>query len=308
MYQIYLEYFYIGIYREFIYLDDKNNKFNANLKGRTAKISTELIDVLKRIIQLLDMKKKKLENEKQNEEISNKNLNINNDMREFSNKEIKDELIRIYNKDFEQNDLRFSFNKYSKGQINYNLFLINSMIIKTIKMFAILCLNLIKVPGIQEFDHINILKAQLTEIIEKTFDDNTIFSTITSTLEEDYFNNEILFINSIKSMINSNNNNVIDNNVEENLKQVIIHDSTNMEAMKLLIKQLFNKNDLSNVYVFCNKALKMNEKEQGMWTLMAYYYYLNKDEIKYYECSMKELKNSSKHRNSFLNDILDIDI
>ena len=308
LYQIYLEYFYIGIYREFIYLDDKNNKFNANLKGRTTKISTELIDVLKRIIQLLDMKKKKLENEKQNEEISNKNLNINNDMREFSNKEIKDELIRIYNKDFEQNDLRFSFNKYSKGQINYNLFLINSMIIKTIKMFAILCLNLIKVPGIQEFDHINILKAQLTEIIEKTFDDNTIFSTITSTLEEDYFNNEILFINSIKSMINSNNNNVIDNNVEENLKQVIIHDSTNMEAMKLLIKQLFNKNDLSNVYVFCNKALKMNEKEQGMWTLMADYYYLNKDEIKYYECSMKELKNSSKHRNSFLNDILDIDI
>jgi hypothetical protein len=41
---------------------------------------------------------------------------------------------------------------------------------------------------------------------------------------------------------------------------------------------------------------------------MADYYYLKKDEIKYYECSMKELKNSSKHRNSFLNDILDITI
>ena len=308
LYQIYLEYFYIGIYREFMYLDDKNNKFSSNLKARTAKISNELIDVLKRIIHLLEIKKKKLENEKQNEENSNKNLDLNNEIRDNSNQEIKNELIRIYNKDFEENDLRFSFNKYSKGQINYNIFLINNMIIKTIKMFSILCLNLIKIPNVQEFEHIKILKSQLTEIIEKTFDDSSIFSTISSS-EDNYFNNEILFINSIKSMINSkNNSNTNDNNIEENLKQVIIHDSTNMEAIKLLIKQLFNKNDLSNVYVFCNKALKINDKEQGMWALMADYYYLNKDEIKYYKCSMKELKNSSKHRNSFLNDILDIDI
>ena len=174
-------------------------------------------------------------------------------------------------------------------------------------MFSLLCINFIKIPNIQEFESINILKSQYTEIIEKTFDDDSLYSSI-SGYEEDALNNEILFINSIKYIINNNNNSNKENNIEENLKQVIIHDSTNLEAMKLLIKQLFNKNDLSNVYVFCNKALKINDKEQGMWSLMADYYYLNKDEIKYYECSMKELKNSSKHRNSFLNDILDITI
>ena len=307
LYQIYLEYFYIGIYREYIYLEDKNNnKFSSNLKARTEKISTELIDVLKRIIQLFDIKKKKLINEKQAGENSGGNLQLNfsgND----SNKETLDKLNKIYRKDFEANELKFSFNKYSKGQINYNIYLINNMIIKVIKMFSLLCLNLIKIQGVQEFDHINILKSQLTEIIDKTFDDASPYQTISGS-EEDAFNNEKLFVNSIKTMINSINNiNMVkENNIDENLKQVIIHDSTNLEAMKLLIKQLFNKNDLSNVYVFCNKALKINDKEKGMWSLMADYYYLNKDEVKYYECSMKELKNSSKHRNYFLNDILDI--
>jgi len=308
LYQIYLEYFYIAIYREFIYLDDKNNKFNSNLRLRTEKISSELIDVLKRIIQLLDNKKKKLQTEKHGESSHSNNLKDSNPLDGgIMNKEIQDELIRIYSKDFQKNELRFTFNKHSKRQINYNISLINNMIIKIIKMFSLLCINFIKIPNIQEFEFINILKSQYTEIIEKTFDDDSLYSSI-SGYEEDALNNEILFINSIKYIINSNNNSNKENNIEENLKQVIIHDSTNLEAMKLLIKQLFNKNDLSNVYVFCNKALKINDKEQGMWSLMADYYYLNKDEIKYYECSMKELKNSSKHRNSFLNDILDITI
>ena len=308
LYQIYLEYFYIAIYREFIYLDDKNNKFNSNLRLRTEKISSELIDVLKRIIQLLDNKKKKLQTEKHGEGSHSNNLKDSNPLDGgIINKDIQDELIRIYSKDFQKNELRFTFNKHSKRQINYNISLINNMIIKIIKMFSLLCINFIKIPNIQEFEFINILKSQYTEIIEKTFDDDSLYSSI-SGYEEDALNNEILFINSIKYIINSNNNSNKENNIEENLKQVIIHDSTNLEAMKLLIKQLFNKNDLSNVYVFCNKALKINDKEQGMWSLMADYYYLNKDEIKYYECSMKELKNSSKHRNSFLNDILDITI
>ena len=309
LYQIYLEYFYIAIYREFIYLDDKNNKFSSNLKSRTEKITNELIEVLKRIIQLLDIKKKKLENEKQNGENSNNNLNINTSTNINLNKDIQDKLNKIYRKDFEANELRFSFNKYSKGQINYNIFLINNMIIKIIKMFALLSLNLLKIPNIQDFDHINILKIQLTEMIDKTLDDPSLYLTLNGA-EEDAFNNEKLFIYSIKYIINSNNNNnmIKENNIDENLKQVIIHDSTNLEAIKLLITQLFSKNDLSNVYVFCNKALKMNDKEKGMWALMANYYHLNNDEIKYYECSMKELKNSSKHRNQFLNDILDITI
>ena len=302
LYQIYLEYFYIGIYREYIYLEDKNSKFSYNLKARTEKIATELIDVLKRLIQLLDIKKKRLENENQYEsEIKVESGNNNN-------KEITDELVKIWKKEFEKNEIKFSFNRYSKGQINYNIYVINSLIIKIIKMFSLLCINLLKIPGVQEFEHINILKSQLTEIIEKALNDSSIFDTA-SEIEEDELNNEILLINSIKSIINMNNNLNKDNNsIEENLKQVVINDPTNLEAIKLLINHLFIKNDLSNVYVFCNTALKINEKEQGLWTLMAEYYRLNKDEMKYYECSMKELTNSSKHRNSFLNDILDINL
>ena len=302
LYQIYLEYFYIGIYREYIYLEDKNSKFSYNLKARTEKIATELIDVLKRLIQLLDIKKKRLENENQYEsEIKVESGNNNN-------KEITDELVKIWKKEFEKNEIKFSFNRYSKGQINYNIYIINSLIIKIIKMFSLLCINLLKIPGVQEFEHINILKSQLTEIIEKALNDSSIFDTA-SEIEEDELNNEILLINSIKSIINMNNNlNKDNNNIEENLKQVVINDPANLEAIKLLINHLFIKNDLSNVYVFCNTALKINEKEQGLWTLMAEYYRLNKDEMKYYECSMKELTNSSKHRNSFLNDILDINL
>ena len=302
LYQIYLEYFYIGIYREYIYLEDKNSKFSYNLKARTEKIATELIDVLKRLIQLLDIKKKRLENENQYEsEIKVESGNNNN-------KEITDELVKIWKKEFEKNEIKFSFNRYSKGQINYNIYIINSLIIKIIKMFSLLCINLLKIPGVQEFEHINILKSQLTEIIEKALNDSSIFDTA-SEIEEDELNNEILLINSIKSIINMNNNlNKDNNNIEENLKQVVINDPTNLEAIKLLINHLFIRNDLSNVYVFCNTALKINEKEQGLWTLMAEYYRLNKDEMKYYECSMKELTNSSKHRNSFLNDILDINL
>ena len=300
LYQIYLEYFYIGIFREYVYLEDKNSKFSYNLNSRTEKISTELIDVLKRLIQLLDIKKKRLENENKAE--SDTKLESGN------NKEIQDELIKLWKKDFEKNEIKFSFNRYSKGQINYNIYIINSLIIKIIKMFALLCLNLIKIPGVQDFEHINILKSQITEIIEKTVNDTSIFDSATG-IEEDELNNEILLINSMKSIINLNNNMNKDNiSIEENLKQVIINDSTNLQAIKLLIEYLFTKNDLSNVYVFCNSALKINEKEQGLWTLMAEYYRLNNDEMKYYECSMKELTNSSKHRNSFLNDILDINL
>ena len=300
LYQIYLEYFYIGIYREYVYLEDKNSKFSYNLSTRTEKIATELIDVLKRLVQLLDIKKKRLENENKAE--SDMKLEAGN------NKEIQDELTKLWKKDFEKNEIKFSFNRYSKGQINYNIFMINSLIIKIIKMFALLCLNLIKIPGVQDFEHINILKSQITEIIEKTVNDTSIFDSAAG-IEEDELNNEILLINSMKSIINLNNNINKDNiSIEENLKQVIINDSTNLQAIKLLIEYLFTKNDLSNVYVFCNSALKINEKEQGLWTLMAEYYRLNNDEMKYYECSMKELTNSSKHRNSFLNDILDINL
>ena len=306
LYQIYLEYFYIGIYREYVYLEEKNTKFSFNLQQRIEKISTELIDVLNRLILLLEMKKKRLEDEILLNNKQTKTDEINTS--ENNNNQIQDELSKIYKKQFEANEIKFSFNRYSKGQINYNIYIINSLTLKIIKMFSILCLKLIKIPGVKDFGHINILKAQLTEIIEKEVNDPSIFDT-TKCIEEDEINNEILLINSIKWILNVNNNLNKDNNiVVENLKQVIINDPTNLEAMKLLIEQLFNKNDLSNVYVFCNTALKINEKEQGLWSLMAEYYRLNKDEMKYYECSMCELMNSSKHRNSFLNDILDINL
>ena len=226
-----------------------------------------------------------------------------------NSKEIQDELNKMFKHNFDKNDLQFSFNRYSKNQINYNISLLNNLIIKIIKKFSMLCLLLIEIPKFQDFEHIQNLKSQIIDIIEKKFDNSSFYLTLGAE-EEDALNNDILFINCIKSIINGNSDNINtkENNVEDNLKQVIIHDSTNLSAIKLLIRQLFDKNDLSNVYVFCNKALKINDKELGMWNLMAEYYFLNNDEIKYYECSMKEIKNSAKHRNYFLNDILDINI
>ncbi len=124
LYQIYLEYFYIGIYREFIYLEEKNSKFNYNLKPIIEKICTELIDVLRRLILLLDMKKKRFEDEikMSNNEIKLEKINPNNN--ENSNNIIQDELTKIYKKQFEANEIKFSFNRYSKGQINYNIYII----------------------------------------------------------------------------------------------------------------------------------------------------------------------------------------
>ena len=72
--------------------------------------------------------------------------------------------------------------------------------------------------------------------------------------------------------------------------------------------QLLKARDLSNAYVFCDKALKINDKERGMRALMADYYQKNNDENKFYECTMKELTNSSKHRISLLFDNLDISL
>ena len=140
----------------------------------------------------------------------------------------------------------------------------------------------------------------MSEIIATTIDDPVFLSS----MDEDALFYDKLFIQAINSFINQNNN--VD--IEENLKQVIIHDSTNLEAIKLLIAQLLKTGDLSNTYVFCNKALKINDKERGMWALMADYYQKNKDDNKFYECTMKELTNSSKHRISLLYDNLDISL
>ena len=43
-----------------------------------------------------------------------------------------------------------------------------------------------------------------------------------------------------------------------------------------------------------------------MWALMVDFYQKNKDENKFYECTMKELTNNKKHRISLLFDNLHI--
>ena len=44
--------------------------------------------------------------------------------------------------------------------------------------------------------------------------------------------------------------------------------------------------------------MKVNDKEKGMWAFMADYYQKNKDENKFYECTMKELNNSFQNTES----------
>ena len=106
-------------------------------------------------------------------------------------------------------------------------------------MFSILCLKLLKVPGVKEFGQVNILKAQLTEIIEKVVNDPSIFDT-TKSIEEDELNNEILLINSIKWIMNVNNNLNKENNiVVENLKQVIIKNYIYKLISKISFKKEF---------------------------------------------------------------------
>ena len=288
LYQIYVEYFYIGIYREYIFIDNKNNKFSSNLEQRTEKISKELIDVLKSLISQMVQVKKTIKD------------NYLDGLNDKGNMVAKKELENIYKKNFEINELNFSLSKNSKSLTNFNLVVIDKIIVKIVKLFALLCTHLIKLPNIQNYEHIKVLKSKLSEIIATTIDDPVFLSS----MDEDALFYDKLFIQAINSFINQNNN--VD--IEENLKQVIIHDSTNLEAIKLLIAQLLKTGDLSNTYVFCNKALKINDKERGMWALMADYYQKNKDDNKFYECTMKELTNSSKHRISLLYDNLDISL
>ena len=72
-------------------------------------------------------------------------------------------------------------------------------------------------------------------------------------MDEDALYYDKLFIKTINSFISQNNNINSKVDIEEDLKQVIIHDSTNLEAIKLLIVQLLKTVDLLNAYDFVIK-------------------------------------------------------
>ena len=64
------------------------------------------------------------------------------------------------------------------------------------------------------------------------------------------------------------------------------------------------KSDLTNAYIYINKAIKLDEEESDLWNLLSIYYVKNKDEAKYYECVLKELQISKFHTNSFLTGLI----
>ena len=138
----------------------------------------------------------------------------------------KKELENFYKKNFEINELSFSLSKSSKSQINLNLVVIDKIIVKIVRLFALLCTHLIKLPNVQNYQHIKILKSKMQEIIATTINDPVYLSC----MDEDALYYDKLFIKAINSFINQNNNVNSNVNIEENLKQVIIHNSTNLEA------------------------------------------------------------------------------
>jgi hypothetical protein len=77
-----------------------------------------------------------------------------------------------------------------------------------------------------------------------------------------------------------------------------------MIALKRLSILLLNKNDFSNAYIYINKAIKLDDQEKDLWSMLSDYYIKNGDGAKYYECVLREFENSKFHTNCFLNKLI----
>jgi predicted Zn-dependent protease len=88
------------------------------------------------------------------------------------------------------------------------------------------------------------------------------------------------------------------------LKKTLEMYPSSIMALKRLAKLLLNRKDYSNAYIYINKALKLNETESELWSLLAIYYMNNGDSAKYYECNVNELQIAKHHSNSFLSDLI----
>ena len=91
-----------------------------------------------------------------------------------------------------------------------------------------------------------------------------------------------------------------DNEAEGLYRKILESHPMNLIALKRLSKLLLSKNDFANAYIFINKAIKLDEEESDLWSMLSVYYMKNGDNAKYYECILKELEIAKFHSNSFL--------
>ena len=76
-------------------------------------------------------------------------------------------------------------------------------------------------------------------------------------------------------------------------------------GLKILSKLLIEKqNDLSNGFIFIMKAIKIDQTESDVWTILSQYYFKQNEQLKYYECCMKEIENQKYHTNAFLKSLI----
>ena len=117
-------------------------------------------------------------------------------------------------------------------------------------------------------------------------------------LPNDDFNG--LLMNGIKNKIEANYD-----EAENFLKRLNENCPNNVLGLKILANFfLKEKKDLSNSYIYCMKALKLDEQERELWSILAEYYLLQNEDKKYYHCCVKEIENAKYFHSSFLNSLI----
>ena len=82
-----------------------------------------------------------------------------------------------------------------------------------------------------------------------------------------------------------------------------------MFILKKISNFYFKHDNFSAAYNYITNALKIDNKEPMLYTLLALYYKENNDTIKFYECSIKEIENSHLHfHDSLLNELFQLNV
>lgn len=212
-------------------------------------------------------------------QINDLNNELSQNIEQNTNK-YKDFILSIYKSD---NLTTKCFIK-SKSNINFQIKYLLNIKIEFIKNCYIICDNMIENGLIEIGDH-SFLVFLLGLIDLKS-------------LPNDDFNG--LLMNGIKNKIEANYD-----EAENFLKRLIENCPNNVLGLKILANFLLKeKKDLSNSYIYCMKALKLDEQERELWSILAEYYLLQNEDKKYYHCCVKEIENAKYFHSSFLNSLI----
>ena len=226
-------------------------------------------DMIKTVKQVVNEINQQIEEIKKNFDSNNSN-----------NNKINNFIVQLYSDDNITNKV---FTK-SKSNLNYDIKYLQNIKIEFIKNFYILC-DIMYDNGLLNSDYSSLLYT-LVEALDL------------HTLPNDDFNG--LLMNGIKNKIERMNT-----EAENFLKKLIENCPTNVLGLKILSNFLLKeKNDLSNCYIYCMKALKIDEQEKDLWSILGEYYIRQNENKKYYQCTIKEVENAKYHHSTFLNSLI----